>query len=102
MSSPNTSKSTPRELSSEVRMLLAFGLMGLILVGSNWLYHKMGLVPADTPATQSAQTTQSKTQPAPKAASSDSSASTLPTGKEGSAASQKASETVAPIAASNK
>src|SRR5580692_12866742 len=56
MSSPNTPKSAPKELSSELRMLLAFGLMGIILVGSNWIYHKMGLIPADTtPASQSGQ-----------------------------------------------
>ena len=50
-SSSNTPKSAPKELSSELRMLLAFGLMGLILVGSNWIYHKMGLIPPDTPTT---------------------------------------------------
>ncbi len=32
-------------------MLIAFGLMGLILVGSNWAYHKLGLIPAETPQT---------------------------------------------------
>ena len=42
-------------------MLLAFGLMGLILVGSNWIYHRMGLIPPETPATAQ----QKKTTPAP-------------------------------------
>ena len=52
-------------------MLLAFGLMGIILVGSNWIYHRMGLIPAETPATQSAQTktqTQQKATPLPGSA----------------------------------
>jgi len=102
MSSPNTSKSTPKELSSEIRMLLAFGLMGLILVGSNWVYHKMGLIPADTSATSQ----QKKTTAAPLPNSSG----TLP--GQAAPAAEPAKETaappaveaapVAPIAATNK
>lgn len=38
-------------------MLLAFALMGLILVGSNWAYHKFGLIPAETPAAAQKKTT---------------------------------------------
>lgn len=63
MSSPNTSKSAPKELSSEIRMLLAFGLMGLILVGSNWVYHKFGLIPPETPS--AAQQKKSTAEPLP-------------------------------------
>src|SRR6185312_16494977 len=59
MSSPsNNPANAPKEMSSEIRMLLFFGLAGLILFGSNWLYHRMGLVPDET------------TQSAPKAAGS--------------------------------
>jgi YidC/Oxa1 family membrane protein insertase len=99
MSSPNPSKSTPKELSSEIRMLLAFGLMGLILYGSNWAYHKMGLIPAETPAT----TQPKKTAPAPLPNSSG----TLP-GQTAAPAESTAppptvdSAPVAPIAAGNK
>jgi YidC/Oxa1 family membrane protein insertase len=103
MSSPNTSNSTPKELSSELRMLLAFGLMGLILVGSNWIYHKMGLIPPETPAT----TQQKKTTAAPLPNSSG----TLPGQSAGRAAAPVEATTpppaaepapVAPIGATNK
>jgi YidC/Oxa1 family membrane protein insertase len=48
MSSPNKPANAPKEMSSEIRMLLFFGLAGLILFGSNWLYHQMGWVPEET------------------------------------------------------
>src|SRR3569623_2447305 len=52
MSSPsNKPANAPKEMSSEIRMLLFFGLAGLILFGSNWLYHQMGLVPEETAKT---------------------------------------------------
>jgi YidC/Oxa1 family membrane protein insertase len=52
MSSPsNKPANAPKEMSSEIRMLLFFGLAGLILFGSNWLYHQMGLVPDETAKT---------------------------------------------------
>jgi YidC/Oxa1 family membrane protein insertase len=43
MSSP-TPPNKPREISNEVRMVLAFILMGLILVGTQLLYRKLGIV----------------------------------------------------------
>jgi YidC/Oxa1 family membrane protein insertase len=100
MSSPTPPKIARKEMSSEVRMLLAFGLMGLILVGSNWLYHRMGLIPAETPSTQTSQppTGQTKPEAAPKTATPGSPATTLPTGAE----TTTAPEPVAPIAAANK
>ena len=84
-------------------MLLAFGLMGLILVGSNWIYHKMGLIPPETPAT----TQQKKATAAPLPNSSG----TLPGQSAGQAAASVEATTappavepapVAPIAAANK
>ena len=54
MSSPTPPNKGPKELSNEIRMLIAFGLMGLILVGSQWLYHKTGLIPPDAPTSAGA------------------------------------------------
>src|SRR6185312_12568158 len=52
MSSPsNKPANAPKEMSSEIRMLLFFALAGLILFGSNWLYHQMGWVPQETSQT---------------------------------------------------
>ena len=45
MSSPTPPKKEPKELSNEVRMLLAFVLMGLILVVTPYVYRKLGLAP---------------------------------------------------------
>jgi YidC/Oxa1 family membrane protein insertase len=53
MSSPTppTSNNKPgKDLPNELRMVIAFVLMGLILVGSQWLYRKMGWVPTPKPA----------------------------------------------------
>ncbi len=33
-------------------MLIAFGLMGIILLGSQWVFRKTGLIPPDAPASQ--------------------------------------------------
>jgi YidC/Oxa1 family membrane protein insertase len=101
MSSPTPPNSGPKELSSELRMLLAFGLMGAILIGSNWIYHKFGLIPADTP-----QTSQSKTSSASKAAPLPGAQGSLPgqttTATDQAAAAPQGSDT-APIAqAANK
>jgi YidC/Oxa1 family membrane protein insertase len=94
-------------MSSELRMLLAFGLMGIILVGSNWVYHRMGLIPAET--LQSAQPkSDAKTASGKAVAPLPNSAGTLP-GQTSVAAdtpappatSQNATP-VAPIAATNK
>src|ERR1022692_388974 len=45
MSSPTSPKQEPKELSNEVRMLIAFVLMGLILVVTPWAYRKLGITP---------------------------------------------------------
>ena len=98
MSSPNSSKSTPKELSSELRMLLAFGLMGLILVGSNWAYHKLGLIPAETPATT--QTSKSAPAPLPGASGALPGQTTAPVEKTADPpATGESAPPVAPIAA---
>ncbi len=46
MSSPTPPNKDRKELSNEVRMLLAFVLMGLILVVTPYAYRKLGLAPA--------------------------------------------------------
>lgn len=69
-SSPNKPANAPKEMSSELRMLLFFGLAGLILFGSNWLYHRMGWVPEETTQTapKSAGSSGAKTAPVAHAA----------------------------------
>src|SRR5580700_10322937 len=62
MSSPTPPKKESKELSNEVRMVIAFVLMGLILVVTPWVYRKLGITPppsADkkTSATAAAQKT---------------------------------------------
>ncbi len=58
MSSITPSPNTPpkkKELSSELRMVLAFALMGLILFGTQWLYKRLGYAttpPVETKSTQ--------------------------------------------------
>src|ERR1700760_4233808 len=44
MSSPTPPEKAPKELSNEVRMLIAFVLMGLILLATPYVYRKLGLV----------------------------------------------------------
>ena len=44
MSSPTPPDKQPKELSNELRMVLAFVLMGLILVGTPYVYKKLGIV----------------------------------------------------------
>ncbi len=50
MSSPTPDRIAPIELSNEVRMLIAFVLMGLILVATPYVYRKLGLAPVEPPA----------------------------------------------------
>src|SRR5665213_139322 len=64
MSSPTPPKK--KELSNEVRMLLAFVLMGLILLGTPYAYRMLGIAAAPTPA----KTDTSKKTPAQQAATS--------------------------------
>ena len=45
MSSPTPPSKEPKELSNEVRMVIAFVLMGLILVVTPWAYRKLGITP---------------------------------------------------------
>jgi YidC/Oxa1 family membrane protein insertase len=60
MSSPTPPKNEPKELSNEVRMLVAFVLMGLILVVTPWVYRKLGITPATPAKTAASSTTQNK------------------------------------------
>src|SRR5579863_9563685 len=57
MSSPTPpDKNRPKELSNEVRMLIAFALMGGILLATPWVYRKLGVAPPPPDAkTQTAQ-----------------------------------------------
>ena len=63
MSSPNSPTGPPdknrtKELSNEVRMLIAFALMGAILLATPFVYRKLGVAPPPTDAkTQAAQKT---------------------------------------------
>ena len=61
MSSPtppasNKEGKEKKELPNELRMILAFALMGVILVATPWVYRKLGVAPAETenPAMKSA------------------------------------------------
>jgi YidC/Oxa1 family membrane protein insertase len=47
MSSPTPDRNSPKELSNEVRMIIAFVLMGLILVATPFVYRKLGLAPPE-------------------------------------------------------
>src|SRR5580658_2716180 len=62
MSSPRPPAKNPKELSNEVRMLIAFALMGAILLATPWVYRKLGIAPppSDT-KTQATQTTSTAT-----------------------------------------
>lgn len=100
MSSSTNSPKAPKEMSSELRMLLAFGLMGLILVGSNWIYHKMGLIPAEAPT--SAKSSAQKAVPLPASTPGTLPGQTTAAPNSGSPApATSAAEPVAPVAATN-
>jgi YidC/Oxa1 family membrane protein insertase len=58
MSSPTPPDKNPKELSNEVRMLLAFAIMGAILLATPWVYRKFGVAPPPP---------ETKTQTIPKA-----------------------------------
>ncbi len=55
MSSPTPPNKDRKELSNEVRMLMAFALMGAILLGYPWVLQKLGMAPPPDAKTQSAQ-----------------------------------------------
>src|SRR5215831_17524803 len=99
MSSPTPTKKAPKELSSELRMLLAFALMGIILVGSNWIYGKLGISTGPKTTPESAQKAEQK--PDSKKAEP------LPGSAQGSLPGQTAASPVdtvaaAPVSAANK
>jgi YidC/Oxa1 family membrane protein insertase len=52
MSSPNNAppNNGPKEMSNELRMVIAFVLMGAILVVTPWAYRKLGITPQPTAA----------------------------------------------------
>jgi YidC/Oxa1 family membrane protein insertase len=62
MSSPTPPKKESKELSNEVRMVIAFVLMGLILVVTPWAYRKLGITPPPSaePKTPAIQTSPAK------------------------------------------
>jgi YidC/Oxa1 family membrane protein insertase len=43
---PTSNNKTGKELPNELRMVIAFVLMGLILVATPWIYRKLGILPA--------------------------------------------------------
>ncbi|MEP6716503.1 MAG: membrane protein insertase YidC [Terriglobia bacterium] len=67
MSSPTPPKKSGKELSNEVRMLLAFVLMGLILLGTPWVYRRLGIAtpPPSTAVPSAVQTHKETPQAAP-------------------------------------
>jgi YidC/Oxa1 family membrane protein insertase len=66
MSSPTPPKKETKELSNEIRMLIAFVLMGLILVVTPWAYKRLGITPPPAADQKTASTKTSS--PADKAA----------------------------------
>jgi YidC/Oxa1 family membrane protein insertase len=75
MSSPTPPKKEPKELSNEVRMVIAFVLMGLILVVTPWAYRQLGITP---PASADPKTSPVQTSPAKKPDAAASTASGTP------------------------
>src|ERR1700691_3869366 len=63
MSSP-TPPNSPKEMSNEVRMVIAFVLMGLILVVTPWAYRQFGII-QPPPADQKQNTAAKKVAAAP-------------------------------------
>jgi hypothetical protein len=55
MSSPTPPKKAGKELPAELRMVVAFVIMGLILVATPYVYRKLGITPpAPNPPAKSA------------------------------------------------
>jgi YidC/Oxa1 family membrane protein insertase len=75
MSSPTPPKKDPKELSNEVRMVIAFVLMGLILVVTPWAYRRLGITP---PPSAEQKTAEGQTRAAKKTDSAASTASGAP------------------------
>ena len=61
MSSPNLPNKPKKELSNELRMVIAFGLMGLILIGSPYLYRLFGIAPPAPPQSEVSKTDTGRT-----------------------------------------
>jgi YidC/Oxa1 family membrane protein insertase len=74
MSSPTPPRKEPKELSNELRMVIAFVLMGLILVVTPWAYRKLGI----TPPPSESKTSATQTSPAKKPDAAASTASGTP------------------------
>jgi YidC/Oxa1 family membrane protein insertase len=70
MSSPNLPAKKSKELPNEVRMVLAFVLMGLILVATPWVYNKLGITQArpNPPLKSAVQTSRAATSAPPSGA----------------------------------
>jgi YidC/Oxa1 family membrane protein insertase len=81
MSSPTPPKKESKELSNEVRMVIAFVLMGLILVVTPWAYRKLGITPppsADQKTSATSAAKKTDVAPASGAASGATTASGTP------------------------
>lgn len=100
MSSPTPPNKGPKELSNELRMVIAFGLMGIILIGSQWLFRKTGMLPPEsTPATS-----QSAPQKSDAQSAAQKKAEPLPGSAAGALPGQSSSDAAAPtvVEARNK
>src|SRR5215469_1939315 len=76
MSSPTSTPKKTKEIPNEVRMVLAFILMGLILVATPWVYRRLGLV-SPTPATPVKPAPQTRAEPEKSMAASQPIASSV-------------------------
>ncbi len=90
MSSPTPPNKEPKELSNELRMVIAFVLMGLILVVTPLVYKRMGIIP-DKPVTPVKSAVQSA-KATPEAAQTPASPQQVDTAPVGSVASATESE----------
>jgi YidC/Oxa1 family membrane protein insertase len=97
MSSPTPPKKEPKELSNEVRMVIAFVLMGLILLVTPWAYRQLGITPPPS-ADKKTSGTQTAAAKKPDAAASTASGtpmtSVTPAPAENSSAEPPAEEAV--------
>src|SRR5271166_1336590 len=79
-------KSQPRELSNEVRMVIAFVLMGLILVATPWVYRRLGLTPPEDKKTAASTAAKKPDVASPTAGGAPMKQATLPAAESTSAA----------------
>lgn len=80
MSSPTLPNKPKKELSNELRMVIAFGLMGLILIGTPYLYRKLGYISSEPPKSTAVKSDvkSEKAQPLPSSAPAPETASETP------------------------